>query len=31
MALDQSGLLELLEPLKAAEVDDPLRQAAATI
>ncbi|MGH3588890.1 MAG: IS256 family transposase [Pseudonocardia sp.] len=31
MALDQSALLELLEALKAAEVDDRIRSAAATI
>jgi transposase-like protein len=31
MALDQSALLELLEALKAADVDDRIRQAAATI
>jgi hypothetical protein len=29
MALDQSALLEVLEALKAAEVDDRIRQAAA--
>lgn len=28
MALDQSALLEVLEALKAAEVDDRIRQAA---
>jgi putative transposase len=31
MALDQSALLEALEALKAAEVDDRIRQAAETI
>ena len=31
MALDQSALLEVLEVLKAAEVDDRIRQAAETI
>jgi len=31
MALDQSALLEVLEVLKAAEVDDKIRQAAETI
>ena len=31
MALDQSALLEVLEALKAAEVDDRIRQAAQTI
>jgi putative transposase len=31
MALDQSALLELLEALKAADIDDRIRQAAATI
>jgi hypothetical protein len=31
MALDQSALLEVLEALKAAEVDDSIRQAAETI
>jgi putative transposase len=31
MALDQSVLLEVLEVLKAAEVDDRIRQAAETI
>jgi putative transposase len=31
MALDQSALLEVLEMLKAAEVDDRIRQAAETI
>jgi transposase-like protein len=31
MALDQSALLEVLEALKAAEVDDKIRQAAETI
>jgi putative transposase len=31
MALDQSALLEILEVLKAAEVDDRIRQAAETI
>jgi transposase-like protein len=31
MALDQSALLELLEALKAADVDDRVRSAAATI
>jgi putative transposase len=31
MALDQSALLELLEALKAADVDDRIRQAAGTI
>ena len=31
MALDQSALLEVLEVLKAAEVDDRIRQAAKTI
>ena len=31
MALDQSALLELLEVLKAADVDDRIRQAATTI
>jgi putative transposase len=31
MALDQSALLEVLESLKAAEVDDKIRQAAETI
>lgn len=31
MALDQSALLEVLESLKAAEVDDRIRSAAATI
>jgi len=31
MALDQSALLEVLEALKAAEVDDCIRQAAETI
>ena len=31
MALDQSALLELLDALKAADVDDRIRQAAATI
>ena len=31
MALDQSALLEVLEALKAAEVDDQIRQAAETI
>lgn len=31
MALDQSALLEVLEALKAAEVDDRIRQPAETI
>jgi putative transposase len=31
MALDQSALFEVLEALKAAEVDDRIRQAAETI
>jgi Transposase, Mutator family len=31
MALDQSALLDVLEALKAAEVDDRVRQAAETI
>jgi putative transposase len=31
MALDRSALLEVLEALKAAEVDDRIRQAAETI
>ncbi len=31
MALDQSALLEVLEVLKAAEVDERIRQAAETI
>ena len=31
MALDQSALLEVLDALKAAEVDDRIRQAAQTI
>lgn len=31
MALDQSALLEVLDALKAAEVDDRVRQAAETI
>jgi putative transposase len=31
MALDQSALLEVPEVLKAAEVDDRIRQAAETI
>jgi hypothetical protein len=31
MALDQFALLEVLEVLKAAEVDDRIRQAAETI
>jgi hypothetical protein len=31
MALDQSALLEVLAALKAAEVDDRIRQAAETI
>ena len=31
MALDQSALLELLEVLKAADVDDRIRRAATTI
>jgi hypothetical protein len=31
MALDQSALLELLDALKTAEVDDRVRQAAETI
>ena len=31
MALDQSALLEVLETLKAADVEDRLRSAAATI
>ena len=31
MTLDQSALLEVLEALKAAEVDDRVRQAAETI
>ena len=31
MALDQSALLEVLEALKAAEVDDRIRSAATTI
>jgi len=31
MALDQSALLELLEALKAADVDDRIRRAATTI
>jgi putative transposase len=31
MALDQSALLEVLEVLKAADVDDRIRQAAETI
>jgi hypothetical protein len=31
MALDQSALLEVLEALKAAEVDDRIRKAAETI
>jgi len=31
MALDQSALLDVLEALKAAEVDDRIRQAAETI
>ena len=31
MALDQSALLEVMDALKAAEVDDRIRQAAQTI
>ena len=31
MALDQSALLEVLDALQAAEVDDRIRQAAETI
>jgi putative transposase len=31
VALDQSALLEFLDALKAAEVDDQIRQAAETI
>jgi hypothetical protein len=31
MALDQSALLEVLDVLKGADVDDRIRQAAATI
>jgi hypothetical protein len=31
MALDQSDLLEVLEALKVADVDDRIRQAATTI
>ena len=31
MALDQSALLEVLEALKAADVDERIRQAATTI
>ena len=31
MALDQSALLEVLEALKAADVEDRVRQAASTI
>ena len=31
MALDQSALLEVLDALKAAEVDDRIRQAAEAI
>jgi putative transposase len=31
MALDQSALLEVLEALKAADVDERVRQAATTI
>ena len=31
MTLDQSALLELLEALKAADVDDGIRTAATTI
>ena len=31
MALDQSALLEVLEALKAADVDDRIRPAATTI
>ena len=31
MALDQSALLEVLDALKAADVDDRIRQAAQTI
>jgi putative transposase len=31
VALDQSALLEVLNALKAAEVDDRIRQAAQTI
>ena len=31
MALDQSALLEVLDALKAAEIDDRIRQAAETI
>ena len=31
MALDQSALLEVLEALKAADVEDRIRQAAQTI
>ena len=31
MALDQSALLEVLDALKSAEVDDRIRQAAQTI
>jgi putative transposase len=31
VALDQSALLEVLDALKAAEVDDRIRQAAQTI
>ena len=31
MALDQSALLEVLDALKVAEVDDRIRQAAQTI
>jgi putative transposase len=31
MALDQSALLEVLDALKGAEVDDRIRQAAETI
>jgi putative transposase len=31
VALDQSALLEVLDALKAAEIDDRVRQAAQTI
>ena len=31
MALDQSALLKVLDALKAAEVDDKIRQAAETL
>jgi putative transposase len=31
MALDQSALLDVLEALKGADVEDRIRQAAATI